>query len=177
MDQEFDKVKDKMPSLEVNTTAAREHVGEIERGIRLVKERCRGVRAIMPFQQIPKSFVIHLVYFCVMWLNSFPAKQGISKKLSPREIVIKISLIFERHARGLFGAYDEANEDAVITNTNRGRTFPGILLGPTGNIQGTQKVFDVVTGAIKKCRTIRNMHIPQAIITTVHNWAKRSVRE
>ena len=34
MDQEFDKVKDKMPLLELNTTAAREHVGEIERGIR-----------------------------------------------------------------------------------------------------------------------------------------------
>ena len=80
MDQEFDKVKDKTPSLEVNTTAAREHVGEIERGIRLVKERCRGTRAIMPFQQMPKLFMIHLVCFCVMWLTSFPAKQGISKK-------------------------------------------------------------------------------------------------
>ena len=50
MDQEFDKVKDKMSSLEVNTTATREHVGKTERGIKLVKERCRGTRAIMPFQ-------------------------------------------------------------------------------------------------------------------------------
>ena len=92
-------------------------------------------------------------------------------------IPVKRSLIFERHARGLFGAYVEANKDAVITNTNRGRTFPGILLGPTGNIQGTQKVSDVVTGAIKKCRTIRNLPMPQAIITKVHNWAKRSAHE
>ena len=52
MDQEFDKVKDKMPSLEDNTTAAREHVGEIKRSTKLVKERCWGTRAIMPFQQI-----------------------------------------------------------------------------------------------------------------------------
>ena len=43
MDQEFDNVKDKMPTLEVNTTAAREHVGKIERSIRLVKERCSGL--------------------------------------------------------------------------------------------------------------------------------------
>jgi len=50
-------------------------------------------------------------------------------------------------------------------------------LGLTGNIQGTQKVFDVKTGAIKKCRTIRNMPMPQSIITTVHSWAKRSLRE
>jgi len=43
MDQEFDKVKDKMPSVEVNTTAAREHAGEIERGIRLVKKDAEGL--------------------------------------------------------------------------------------------------------------------------------------
>ena len=104
MDQAFDMVKDKMASLEVNTTTAiREHVGEIKGGIRLVKERFRGTRAIMPFQQIPKSFVIHLVYFCVMWLNSYPAKQGIFKKLSPRKIVIKRSLIFERMREAYLG--------------------------------------------------------------------------
>ena len=85
MDQEFEKIKDRIPTLEVNTMAVREHVGEIERSIRLVKERCRGTWAIMSFKQIPESFVIHLVYFCVMWLISFPAKQGISKKLSPRQ--------------------------------------------------------------------------------------------
>ena len=36
---------------------------------------------------------------------------------------------------------------------------------------------DVVTGAIKKCRTIRNMPMPQAIITTVHTWVKHSARD
>ena len=38
MDMEFEKIKDEFDRVEVNTTAAREHVGEIERGIRLVKE-------------------------------------------------------------------------------------------------------------------------------------------
>ena len=37
MDQEFEKVKDRIPSLEVNTTVPREHAGKIEHGIRLVK--------------------------------------------------------------------------------------------------------------------------------------------
>ena len=60
MDQKFDKVKDRIPTLEVNTAAIRKHAGEIERSIRLVKERCRETRAIMSFKQIPKSFVIHL---------------------------------------------------------------------------------------------------------------------
>ena len=42
MDQEFDKIVDQVPLLEVNTTAAREHVGEIERGLRTIQERGRA---------------------------------------------------------------------------------------------------------------------------------------
>jgi len=42
MDQEFDKVRDEVGLVEVNTTAAREHVAEIERFVRVVKERARA---------------------------------------------------------------------------------------------------------------------------------------
>ena len=43
MDMEFEKVKDDkgMELIDVNTTAARKHVGEIKRGIRYLKERSR----------------------------------------------------------------------------------------------------------------------------------------
>ena len=44
MDMEFEKVRDKLPLVEVNTTAAREHVPEIERRIRTIKERVRAAR-------------------------------------------------------------------------------------------------------------------------------------
>ena len=37
MDTEFEKIKDKVGLVEVNITAAREHVGEIERHVRLIK--------------------------------------------------------------------------------------------------------------------------------------------
>ena len=93
MDQEFDKVMEKMPEIEVNTAADWEHAGVIERGIKFINQRCRSTWAIMPFKQLPESFVIHL-FFLVMWINSFPATQGISEKLSPRKIIIKRSLIF-----------------------------------------------------------------------------------
>ncbi len=42
MDIEFKKLKDRMPYVVLNTTAAREHVGEIEQKIRVVKVRARG---------------------------------------------------------------------------------------------------------------------------------------
>ena len=41
MDMEFEKFKDKVGLVEVHTMATREHVGEIERQTRLIKERTR----------------------------------------------------------------------------------------------------------------------------------------
>ena len=52
-----------------------------------------------------------------------------------------------------------------------------ILLGPTGNIQGTQKVFDIRKGVIKNCRTIRNLPFPQAVIKSVHDLENRSAHK
>ena len=49
MDQEFNKLVDKVPLLEINTIAAREHVGEIEREISTVKERICALRTTLPF--------------------------------------------------------------------------------------------------------------------------------
>ena len=39
MNMEFEKVKDELPLVVVNTTAAREHVPDSERRIRTIKER------------------------------------------------------------------------------------------------------------------------------------------
>ena len=38
MDMEFEKIKDDMQLVDINTTAAQEHVREIERSIHLLKE-------------------------------------------------------------------------------------------------------------------------------------------
>ena len=43
MDMEFEKMKDDMQLVYNNTTADREHVGTIERGINLLKECARCI--------------------------------------------------------------------------------------------------------------------------------------
>ena len=50
MDMEFEKVSDKIDNTEVNTTATREHIGEIERRIRVVKEKERCIVSTLPFK-------------------------------------------------------------------------------------------------------------------------------
>ena len=97
---------------------------------------------------------------------------GYFEKVIPRKIVLKRSLTFEKHAKGPFGSYFETNEDSVIINSN-----PGILLGPTRNIQGNKIFLDIKSSVIKKCRTIRNLPMPQEVINSVHNWEKCSARE
>ena len=63
MDMEFGKVKDKVGLLEVNTTAAREHVADIGKKI-LMKERTRCSTSEMlecGIKYLDKQIVIHMV--------------------------------------------------------------------------------------------------------------------
>ena len=53
MDGEFKKLKLLMPSVECNTTAAKEHVSEAECTIQTLKERVRGLLTMLPFENIP----------------------------------------------------------------------------------------------------------------------------
>ncbi len=71
MDGEFEKLKPLMPSIECSTTAAKEHVSEAEQTIRTLKERMRGLLAMLPFTHIPKQMKIKFVYFMGLWLNAF----------------------------------------------------------------------------------------------------------
>ena len=71
----------------VNTVARGEHVPEAERYIRTIKERARCVYNTMPFKKIPGRMVAELIYYSIFWLNTFPARDGVSKTLSPRSIV------------------------------------------------------------------------------------------
>jgi hypothetical protein len=80
MDMEFEKLRTMMPHVALNTTAARENVREIEQKIRVIKERARGTFNTLPYKKLLKLMVIELLQFCVMWMNSFPMKSGISKK-------------------------------------------------------------------------------------------------
>jgi hypothetical protein len=54
MDGEFEKIKDLMPQVVCNTTAAKEHVSKAEQNIRTIKERTREIIGTLPFEYIPR---------------------------------------------------------------------------------------------------------------------------
>ena len=77
-----------------------------------------------------------------------------SDEFLPREIVPGLRLDFAKHCRSRFGSYVEANQDSDITNTLNDRTAPCILLGPTGNEQGSVNCYNLETKKVVVRRTI-----------------------
>ena len=79
-----------MELIDVNTTAAREHVGEIKRGIRYLKERARcsvSTLAHAGIKFLAKPIIIQLVYNITMFVNAVPDALGVSERYSPRELI------------------------------------------------------------------------------------------
>jgi hypothetical protein len=134
MDMEFEQLKDVLPNITINTTAAREHVGETERKIRVIKERVRGTMTTLPYLTLPKIMIIKLLHFCILRLNSFPVKSGVSEEWSPRELISHHLLDAKLHCKTPFGANCEMHTDPDITNTIEPRTKWGICMGPTANL-------------------------------------------
>ena len=103
MDMEFEKNSDKLPLVEVNTTAAREYVPEIERQIRTIKERTRSATCDFPFDPIPMMVIIQTIYTIVMWLNDVWPLSGVTRGLSPRELVTGRGVDYKKDCRANFG--------------------------------------------------------------------------
>ncbi len=174
MDNEFEKLRNLVPILAVNTTAAKEHVPEVERRIRLIKERGRGILNTLPFKKMPQIMLIELIYHVVLWLNAFPTKSRVSETLSPREIVMQHKLNFTKHCKAQFGSYCEAHDEPVPMNTMVSRSTPAIVLGPTGNLQGTYKLFSLKTGKKIKRRKLTAYPMPDLVIKKVEAFGKSS---
>ena len=106
LDIKFEPVKDPLLNkVVVNTSAAKEHVAEIKRCIRTVKEKCRCTVSTLPFEILPKLVVINIVYHEVMWVNAFPNKKGVSETFSPRALILRNNLDVTLHAKYDFCQY------------------------------------------------------------------------
>ena len=161
-DPEFKPLRTAFPQL--NTCGADEHVPEIKRFIRTVKDHVRSVYHSLPYRYIPRLLLVHLVKAAVFWLNAFPHRDGISDH-SPRYIMTGHTLNFQRHARLELGAY-------VQTHEEHDNFLGAICLGPTGNQQGGHWFLSLTSGA----RIIRHrwtsLPAPREVIHQVNSMGK-----
>ncbi|KAL7572568.1 hypothetical protein ACA910_000387 [Epithemia clementina (nom. ined.)] len=141
-DPEFEPLRPYFPILHV--CGADDHVPDIERYIRTVKDRARSAYCTLPFQRLPRIIVIHLIRNAVFWLNAFPAAHGVSDNISPRCLLTGYEVDYNKHVRLEFGKYVQTNEthDHQMLDCTTG----AIGLGPTGNRTGTHWFFSLASG-------------------------------
>lgn len=173
MDGEFESLRGDISALgaTLNTTSNDEHVGDIERQIRTIKERCRCLYNTLPFTKMPARLVIEMVYASVFWINSFPPNDGISKVMSPKMIVTGQQVDFNRYCQLEFGAYVQTHDDS--DNTMTSRTTGAIALRPTGNSQGGYYFMSLSTGKRLNRYNWTILPMPNEVVDRVHVSARR----
>ena len=122
VEPEFNSLEEKVVITNLNTTGARDHVPEVERQIKVIKERMRAHHAKLPFPSLTISMTIDLYKNVMMFLNAFPPKIGRSKTYSPHTIMTGKSLDWKKICKLQFGAYAQVNEDRNVTNSLEERT-------------------------------------------------------
>lgn len=173
MDGEFEIMRDELADIGVmmNTTARDEHVGDIERYIRTLKERMRAIYNTLPFDRMPHRLIIEMAKYSVYWLNSFPHPNGVSDALSPRTIVTGQVVDFNRHCRFEFGQYVQTHEQH--DNSMAPRTIGALATRPTGNAQGSQYFFSLSTGRLLNRANATQLPMPDDVIDRVHMFARQ----
>jgi hypothetical protein len=121
-DQEFKCITEDVLPINLNVADADDHVHEVERSIRTIKERTRCTVQGLPFRRLPKVMMKAAVEGANKGLSIFPAKNGVSKVLSPITIMTgRPRPDYNNDLKIEFGAYAMVFESNDPTNTNKTR--------------------------------------------------------
>ena len=120
----------------VNLASANEHVPNIERWIRAEKESIRSIQHILTLNNIPKLFLIHLMFQAIKMLNHFPVKGGIYDTIISTTIMKVESFHYKKNIGLQIGQYCQVHNYDTPCNSNKLRTKGAIYMRPSGNIRG-----------------------------------------
>ena len=152
---------------------AQQHVPEIERAIRTIKERYRAMYHSLPYKAIPKIMIKAAAKRAVKWLNMFPPKGGVSKYFSPRAIVTGCPLDYNNNCKHSFGAYVQALQENVPTNSPAPRTLDCIFLDSEDNPAGGFQLLHLASNKVITRRKITEIPLTEAVIHRVEELAKK----
>ena len=136
--------------------------------IRTIKERARGLIGTLPFEYIPCQLKIKLIYFFVLWLNTFLVQSGVLSVHLPWELLVHWKMDYAKHCRVLPGTYCKVHDKPLPSNTMTTRTHEAIAVGPTGNLQESLKFFCLTTGRILKLCSFTPLPMPDWVIRHVN---------
>jgi hypothetical protein len=170
-DNEFECIRDDIRPIELDIVPVDEHVGEVERSIRTIKERARCTIHGLPYRRYPKAMIIDLVHASVRSLNQVPAQDGISDRISPLTLVTGQGNVDYNQLKLCFGSYVQVFEDNTITNTTAPRSIAAIALTISPNENGSYRFMNLLTGKVLHRRKFTELPITQDVIHQVEHLA------
>ena len=111
------KIKDDL-DIDVNVVNPDEHVVDIKRLNRIIKEKFRTLYYRLPFKSIPKVMIKTLACVTTHAMNLFLIKGEVSKYFSPHVILGKKQLDYVKDFNFEFGEYVEASNANTPSNNN-----------------------------------------------------------
>ena len=174
-DNEFKQTLSSMEDMNINVQFSNpeDHVGEAERNNRTIKERCRIIYHKLPYDQLPKSLLIQLVYTVVAQLNYMPAQHGVSSHLSPRTIIHQENISYKTHGKFTFGQSVQAYSAIKPINTLAPRTLDCIYIKPASNWQHGHILWHIATNRIISRSQIYVIPISDNVINATHHQAQK----
>ena len=145
-DKEFECLRMELGDVSLEVCGPDEHVPEVERSIRTMKETMRATAHGLPYRRLPKLMIVELVALATRCLNAFPRDDGVSEHMSPHSIVTGRAHIDYNKIPLEFGSYVQLLDRSV--NTIRSRTIGAIVLNPTGDDTGTYRFMSLKTGQV-----------------------------
>ena len=167
-DNAFNCVTNDVDMPTMNICATNEHVPEVERTIRTIKERVRARIHTLKYNRLPKIVVSSLIKQAVINLNNLPSTSGVSKTLSPSTIITGRASPDYNRIRLDFGTYCQVHDEPNPSNTMRSRTTGAIALHESGNHQGSYYFMSLRTGKLLHRRNYTTLPLSNDIIDRVH---------
>jgi hypothetical protein len=170
-DQEFSCIENELLPTPLNVADADDHVAEVERSIRTIKERTRCLVQGLPFKRIPRTMMRAAIENANKVLNLFPAKNRVSDTMSPLTIMTGRPTPNYNDMKIEFGSYAQVFESNEPTNTVKARTTGAIALTPTGNTQGGYNFLSLATGRKLSRQQWDMLPMPDRVIAAVELMA------
>jgi hypothetical protein len=168
-DGEFNVFKSSFPGVRFSICSADDHVPEIERAIRTVKDTVRATIHGLPYHRLPRVLVQELVLMAVRTINMLPHSDGLSSTMSPTTIVMGMPKPDYNTMQLEFGSYVQVYDGT--SNDTKSRTMGAIATNPTGNSSGDYFFMSIETGRRIHRRSWTLLPISDAAISLVEALA------
>ena len=144
-DGQFECLEDSIRPIHMHIAAPGQHVPEIERTIRTIKEDVRSTINSLPYSRFTKLMIRHVVKFHVRLRNTRINTNSACRDLNPYTIMTgKTNPSFHDYKLE-FGAYAQVSEHPDNLNSTEPRTTGAISLGPS-NDEGGWHFMSLISG-------------------------------